>query len=179
MSKYYSNKEMLLRATWAIVELLFFRLSPRLFYSWRNLVLRTLGARLGKNVRIFPSANITFPWLLTVGDNVVISWNVKVYNLGMIVIGSGTVVSQNSHLCGGTHDFTSADFTLLRTGLTIGANVWVAADAFIGPGVSVGDNSVVAARAVVINDVESNTLVAGNPAKKIRTIEKPLRASPR
>jgi putative colanic acid biosynthesis acetyltransferase WcaF len=66
---------------------------------------------------------------------------------------------------------------LLRTGLRIGANVWVAADAFVGPGVNIGDNVVVGARSVVLRDVEANTLVAGNPAKPVRKIEKPLRTT--
>lgn len=160
---------------WAVVRPVFFSLSPRMFYSWRVLVLRLMGAKIGKNVQIFPSANIMFPWMLKVEDNVIISWDVKVYNLGPITIGSDTIISQYAHLCGGTHDFTSRDFTLHRTGLTIGKNVWIAADAFIGPGVSIGDNSVVGARAVVIKDVQPDTLVGGNPAKPIRTINKPVR----
>jgi len=170
MPKYYSNKEIILRAIWAIVEPLFFRLSPRLFYSWRNMILRGMGAKLGNNVRIFPTARITFPWLLKAGDDVVISWNARVYNLGMITIGSGSVISQYAHLCGGTHDHRSPDFTLLRTGLTIGSKCWIAADAFVGPGVSVGDHSIVGARAVVVHDVQSRTIVAGNPAKVVGNI---------
>jgi len=118
-----------------------------------------------------------FPWLLTIEDDVVISWDVKVYNLGRTRIGAKTVVSQYAHLCGGTHDFKTPEFTLLRTGLTIGKNVWIAADAFIGPGVSIGDNVVVGARAVVLRDVEADTLVAGNPAKAIRKISKPARTT--
>ena len=175
MPKYYSTKEVIQRIVWAIVRPVFFSLSPRMFYSWRVFVLRSMGATIGNNVQIFPSARIMFPWLLTVQDNVIISWDVKVYNLGRITIGSDTIISQYAHLCGGTHDFTSSEFTLLRTGLTIGKNVWIAADTFIGPGVSIGDNSVVGARAVVLKDVEPNTLVGGNPAKPIRTINKPVR----
>jgi putative colanic acid biosynthesis acetyltransferase WcaF len=164
MPKYYSNKELFLRVVWACVEFLFFRFSPRLLYGWRNLILRSMGARIGKNVQIFPSARIMFPWLLEVGDHAIISWDVKVYNLGKISIGRHTVVSQYVHLCGGTHDFRSPVFTLLRTGLTIGNNVWIAADAFIGPGVVVNDGAVVAARAVVIKEVTRGTIVGGNPA---------------
>jgi putative colanic acid biosynthesis acetyltransferase WcaF len=160
---------------WGIIEPVFFALSPRLFYSWRNLLLRMMGARIGRNVQIFPSAKITYPWLLEVGDHCVISWNVKVYNLGLISIGSRTVISQHVHLCGGTHDFSTPQFTLLRTGLSIGQNVWIAADAFVGPGVVVGDNSIVGARAVVVANVEPSTLVAGNPAKLVRNINKPPR----
>ena len=177
MPKYYSNKETFLRIVWAFIEPVFFRLSPRLFYGWRNFILRLFGAKIGRGVKIYPSAKITFPWLLIVEDNVVISWHVKVYNLGPVFIGSRTVISQYAHLCGGTHDFQNPDFLLLRTGLRIGANVWVAADAFVGPGVNIGDNVVVGARSVVLRDVEANTLVAGNPAKPVRKIEKPLRTT--
>lgn len=177
MAAYYSSKELLLRFIWAFFEPLFFRLSPRLFYGWRNFILRLFGAKIGRGVKIYPSARIMFPWLLVVEDHVVISWDVKVYNLGTISIGAKTVVSQYAHLCGGTHDFQKPDFLLLRTGLRIGSNVWIAADAFIGPGVNVGDNVVVGARAVVLHDVEANTLVGGNPAKPIRRIEKPQRTT--
>ncbi|MEI7675410.1 MAG: putative colanic acid biosynthesis acetyltransferase [Bacteroidales bacterium] len=170
MSSYYSKKEFILRVIWGVICPLFFRLSPRLCYGWRNQILRLMGAKIGKNVRIFPSTVITFPWLLVVGDNVVISWDVRIYNLGMTTIGEKTIISQHAHLCGGTHDFESKGFALQRTGLTIGKRVWIAADAFIGPQVIVGDDSVVAARAVVVKNVDPNTLVGGNPAKVIRSI---------
>lgn len=175
MTAYYSSKELLLRLLWAFFEPVLFRFSPRLFYGWRNMILRIFGASIGNNVQIFPSARIMFPWLLTVGNNVVVSWDVKIYNLGAITIGDNTIISQYAHLCGGTHDYNSPDFTLLRTGLTIGKNVWIAADAFVGPGISVGDNVVVGARAVVLNNVGDNILIAGNPAKEIRKIDKPAR----
>lgn len=170
MSSYYSKKELILRVIWGIVYPIFFRTSPRLCYGWRNQILRLMGAKIGRNVRIFPSAIITFPWLLEIGDHVVISWGVKIYNLGMTTIGDKTIISQHAHLCGGTHDFEHKGFVLQRTGLTIGKRVWIAADAFIGPRVIVGDDSVVAARAVVVKDVEANTLVGGNPAKLIRRV---------
>jgi len=160
---------------WAVADFILFRLSPRPFYGWRNTVLRIFGATIGKQVKIYPSARIMFPWMLKVDDRVVISWEVTVYNLGLIDIGADTVISQNVHLCGGTHDYLSPQFTLLRTGLTVGRNVWIAADAFISPGVNVGDNSIVAARSVVVKDVEQGTVTAGNPARVIKKIDKPVR----
>ncbi len=172
MSTYYSNKEIVFRLIWGIVEPLFFSFSPRLFYGWRNFVLRAMGAEIGKGVKVYPSAKIMFPWLLQVGDRSVISWGVKVYNLGVVSIGSGTVVSQYVHLCGGTHDYLSENFNLVRLGLSIASNVWIGADAFIGPGVKVNDGSVIAARAVVMKDVPSLTVVGGNPARVIKTLEK-------
>jgi putative colanic acid biosynthesis acetyltransferase WcaF len=171
MNKNYSTKEKLLRIVWRVVEPVFFSYSPRLFYSWRNLVLRIMGARLGTNVKIYPSARIMYPWLLEIKDNTTISWGVIIYNLGLIKIGSGTMISQYAHLCGGTHDYTSGEFELLRSGLKVGNNVWIAADSFIGPGVTVHDGSIVAARAVVTKDVETGTIVGGNPSKEIRKLK--------
>ena len=163
----YTGREILLRAIWALVNPIFFTYSFRLFYGWRNLVLRMMGAKIGRNVKIYPSAKIMYPWLLEIGDNTTISWDVKIYNLGFSKIGSNTMISQYSHLCGGTHDFRSPNFDLKRTGFTIGDNVWIAADAFVGPEVTVNNGAVVGARAVVIEDVAAGSIVAGNPAKII------------
>jgi len=126
-----------------------------------------MGAKIGKRVKIYPSADITFPWLLQVNNNVVIAWGVKIYNLGNIKIGEKTIISQFAHLCGGTHDYRNPGFNLLRTGIEIGNNVWIATEAFIGPNVYVGDNAVVGARAAVFQNVLPGTIVGGNPAKQI------------
>jgi putative colanic acid biosynthesis acetyltransferase WcaF len=94
---------------------------------------------------------------------------VTVYNLGKVTIGHNTVVSQNAYLCGGTHDYTLTTMPLIKAEITIGNNVWICAGAFIGPGITVGDGAVVAARAVVVKDVEPWTVVGGNPARFIKT----------
>ena len=112
-----------------------------------------------------------YPWLLEIGERSVISWNVKVYNPGKITIGKNTVISQYRHLCAATHDYDSPNFQLLKQPIAIGSNVWIAADAFIGPGVRIGDGAVVAARAVVVRDVASVTLVAGNPARVVKELD--------
>jgi putative colanic acid biosynthesis acetyltransferase WcaF len=173
MPEFYTKREILLRVIWGFIEPVFFSYSPRLFYGWRNFILRMLGAKIGKGVKIYPSARIMYPWLLQIGDFTTISWQVKVYNLGKTIIGHHTMVSQYSHLCGGTHDYISGNFELLRTGLTIGNNVWIAADAFIGPGITVHDGALVAARAVVVKDVVSGAIMGGNPAREIGRLEKP------
>ena len=163
----YTFRENILRVLWSIFSVCF-RYSPRLLYGWRNFILRMFGAKIGKGVKIFPSAKIMFPWNLEIGEGAVISWGVIVYNLGKITIGNQTVISQYTHICAGTHDYTSKDFTLLKTPIVIGSNVWVAADAFIGPTVNIGNGAVVAARSVVSKDVPENYIVAGHPAKKIK-----------
>lgn len=108
------------------------------------------------------------PWLLKVGAYSCLGDGVNVYNLGPVSIGEHTVVSQNVHICAGTHDYTRPALPLLRLPITIGSGVWVCADAFVGPGVTIGDNSVVGARAVVTKDVPPAVVVAGNPARVVR-----------
>lgn len=175
-NKNYTVREKVLRVIWGFVSPIFFRYSPRLFYFWRNALLRMMGARIGKNVKIYPSAEIMYPWLLEIGDNTTISWGVRIYNLALSKIGSNTMISQYSHLCGGTHNFRSQNFDLVRTGFTIGNRVWLAADSFIGPGIHVKDGAVVAARAVVVKDVEPGVIVAGNPARQIGNADQLNRA---
>ena len=79
-------------------------------------------------------------------------------------------LSQGAHLCAGTHDWQKPDRPLLRPPITIEADVWVCAEAFIGPSVTIGNNSIVGARAVVMKNVPSRVVVVGNPANVVREI---------
>jgi len=156
------------RTLWAWVQATLFACSPSRCFAWRRLLLKAFGARVGAACRIERSVRVTHPWLLTLGDRCTLGAGVKVYNLGAIRVGDHTVISQHVHLCAGTHDFRDPHFPLVRSEITIGRSVWVAADAFIGPGVTLGDNCVVAARSVVVTDVANNALVGGNRAKVLR-----------
>ena len=124
---------------------------------------------MGKAAAVHSTTKILHPWLFEMGDWSNLSSNVVVYNLGPVKIGHHTVVSQDAYLCAGTHDYTVPTLPLRREPITIGSGVWVAAGAFIGPGVTVGDNTVVGARAVVMKDVPGNVVVAGNPAKVLKS----------
>lgn len=163
----YSGKEKLLRVLWMAGRLVF-QFSPRPCFGFRRWWLRLFGAQVGSHVHIYPSAHIYFPWNLSIGDWSSIGEWALVYNLGPVSIGAKTTVSQRSHLCAGTHDYTDPTMPLIKQPITIGDQVWVCADAFIGPGVQVGDGAVVGARAVVVKNVEPWTVVAGNPARIIR-----------
>lgn len=163
----YSASEQWQRVLWALAQPLF-RFSPRHLYGWRNMLLRALGARIGRQVRIYPSARLFLPSLLRVGDHATIGPDTRLYNLGPMDIGVQVTVSQGAHLCGGTHDDSDPSLRLIRAPLRLEDGCWVCADAFIGPGVTVGEGAVVGARAVAMRDVPAWTVVAGNPARFIR-----------
>lgn len=171
--KYYSLKELLKRLFWSLVGSKLFIIIPRHLYQLRNILLRLFGAEIGRNSKIFPTVKITHPWLLKVGDNTVISWNVTIYNLALLEIGNDTIISQNVHFCGGSHDYKSKGFELIRSKIKICDNVWIAADAFIGPSVTVQSNCIIAARSVCVKNIEPNSMVGGNPACLIKKFEKP------
>ena len=102
------------------------------------------------------------------GDDVAIGDHTNVYNLGFIRIGDRTTISQGAHLCGGSHDLNMSAFPLVRAEINVGSDCWICADAFVGPFVTIGDQSVVGARAVAVKNVPSGIIVAGNPAKKVK-----------
>lgn len=163
----YSRKEMVSRALWGVVQP-FFRFSPRICFGWRRFLLRLFGARIGQEVHIYNSATIYMPWNLEVGDWSSIGEHAFIYNLGKITIGSKATISHRAHLCAGTHDYEDRTLPLLKLPVVVKDSAWICADAFVGPGVTVGEGAVVGARAVVVKDVGPWNVVAGNPAILIK-----------
>lgn len=166
-SRKYSPAELLRRVAWSAARPLF-RFSPRPCFAWRRFLLRVFGGKVGAQVHVYGTADIMFPWNLEIGDWSAIGERALIYNLGRITIGSRVTVSQGAHLCAGTHDYTRPDLPLLKPPIVVRDQAWICADAFVGPGVTVGDGAVVGARAVVVKDVAGWTVVAGNPAREIR-----------
>lgn len=160
----WTRAELIGRAVWEILAAPMFALTPRPLWLWRRLLLRAFGAQIGAQAHICPTVRIQIPWNLCMGDYSAIGDRALIYNLGRIKIGANATISQNAHLCAGSHDFRSPAMALLKLPITIGDGAWICADAFIGPDVAIGDGAVVAARAVVVRDVEANVVVAGNPA---------------
>lgn len=163
----YTKKEIIWRILWGLT-LPLFRFSPRTFFKWRSFLLGLFGAKIGKDVHIYNSVIIYFPWNLEIGDFSSIGEYVFIYNLGKIKLGTKATISQRAHLCAGSHDYTEAELPLLKSPIVIADKVWVCADAFIGPGVSVGEGAVVGARAVVTKNVDPWVVVVGNPALPIK-----------
>ncbi len=152
---------------WWTVRDIFFRHSPQPFYGWRRWLLRLFGARIGAKVKIRETVRVTFPWKLRIDDYAWVGDFVELYTLGPIHIGEHAVVSQKSYLCTGTHDHRSPSFDISTQSIVIAPQAWVAADVFVGPGVTVGLGAVVAARSTLLNDVAPYAIVAGAPARVV------------
>ena len=163
----YTTGEQLRRLLWIFGQLLF-RFSPRPCFGWRRMVLRCFGASVGNHVNTYPSTRIYFPWNLTVGDWSAIGEDALIYNLGPVTLGQKVTVSHRAHLCAGTHDFLRPDMALLKPPIAIGEGAWICADAFVGPGVTIGALCVVGARSVVVRDLPPGTVCAGNPCRVLK-----------
>jgi putative colanic acid biosynthesis acetyltransferase WcaF len=163
----YSRFDIFRRVLWSMVGPLF-RYSPRICFGWRRFLLRLFGAKVGDRTNIYNTANIYMPWNLAIDSHSSIGEWALIYNLGKITIGSRATISQRAHLCAGTHDYSRADLPLLKPPIVISDQVWVCADAFVGPGVTIGEGAVVGARAVIMKDVDPWAVVAGNPVRFIK-----------
>lgn len=162
------------RLLWEVIWSLFFRPSPRwILNSWRRCLLRAFGARVGKGCRIDPSARIWAPWNLEIGDYVAVAEGVDIYCVSRVSIGSKVTISQRAFLCTASHEIKSLTRPLVHAPINIANHVWVAAEAMVHPGVSVGEGAVIAARGVLRNDAQAWTIWAGNPAREVgkRNIE--------
>ncbi len=163
----WSRKELAGRFLWALMHPLFIWI-PRPVWGWRRSLLRLFGARIGREVHIYPTARITNPWNLTIGDQSAVGDRVTLYALGPITIGERVTISQGAHLCAGTHDHRDPAMPLLKPPIVVDHDTWICADAFIGPGVHVGASAVIGARCVVMKDVEPGAVMVGNPARVLR-----------
>lgn len=152
-------------AAWVVCKTLFFLPRWPLPSAWRAALLRLFGAQIGRGAIIRSGINITFPWRLTLGDHVWIGEEAFILNLANVTIGSDSCISQRAFLCTGSHDFRSEHFDLIAKPITIGSGAWVAALAFVGPGVTIGDGSMVSAGSVVSRDVAAGMIASGNPAQ--------------
>lgn len=156
------------RIFWAVTNATLFRfLGGRIGWPFRRMILQAFGATVDKKAYIYARCKIFAPWKLTVG-RACIGPRTEIYNKAPVSIGNDSVVSQGAFICTASHDITSLMLPLVSKPIAIGNNVWIAANTFVGPGVTIGDGAVVAATATVVRDVAPWTLVGGNPAIEIK-----------
>lgn len=167
-----SSSSKLKRLVWRFVWLLIFRPTPSWCLDrWRLMLLRLFGAKFGQGCRVASSVKVWAPWNLEMGDYVCLAEGVDCYSVSSIHIGSKVTISQRAFLCSASHDVTSLARPLIHAPIVIKEHAWVCAEAFVGAGITIAEGAVVGARSVVTKDVESWSIVAGNPAKFIKKRE--------
>ena len=158
----------LYRLAWSITWVLLASWTPNMLFGWRRFLLRLFGAKIAPTAGIYPTARIWSPANLEVGDYAFIAARVTVYSMAKITFAPYSLASQDASVVAGTHDIESEDFQLQARPITIGRRAWIAAEAFVGPGVTVGEGAVLGARGCAFKDLEPWTVYVGNPARAIK-----------
>jgi putative colanic acid biosynthesis acetyltransferase WcaF len=156
---------------WTIIWPVFCGWTPKPLNAWRLMWLRIFGCRIEGTPFVHQRARIQIPWHVTLHDKSCVGDRANLYSLGEIELRRSCVIAQEAYLCTGTHDFNNPKLPLVTAKITIGIDAFVGARAFIMPGVQVGDGAVVGACSLVIDNVEPRMIVAGSPARFIRSRE--------
>lgn len=171
-SPVFSLQNKIIRLIWGFVYFSLFRFSPVFLFQWRNYILRVFGAKVSGSCRIYPSVKIWLPANLQIDELATLGPSVNVYNQGLITIGKEVIISQGSHICASTHDYNDPLHPLILKPIVIEDHVWVCADAFVGPGVTLAEGCVIGARAAIFKNSQPWSVYSGNPAQLIKQREK-------
>lgn len=136
------------------------------WYALRRVILRFFGARVAKNAIVRPSVRIDAPWRLTIEEHGTLGDFSVVSGDADVIIGKAATVSQYAQLCTSPTPRTSGTGTSPRA-ITLGAHAWVAAEAFVGPGVQLGEGTILGARGVAEGHLRPWTIYGGHPARVI------------
>jgi putative colanic acid biosynthesis acetyltransferase WcaF len=164
-------RERLLESLWDIFGQPLMRLTFHNWYGLRRLLLTIFGAQIHPTARIRPSARISYPWRLSVGAHSTVGDHAILFCLGPVTIGDRCTISQYSHLCTATHDYTSRSMSLVTKPIVVEDDAWIAADVFIGPGVRIGRDALIGARSTVFHSLPPRMICGGDNAKPIRPRE--------
>ena len=159
------------RGIWQFLVKPVYRVLPFRRNRLRVAILRLMGAKIGRSPFIERRIDILMPWNLELDDYVALGHDITILNFAPVRIGAMTVISQNVHLCTGSHDHTHPQFPLVFDSIEVGSESWVASGAFVAPGVTIGRGSVIGANSVVTKDMPEWKVCAGNPCKPIKDRE--------
>jgi len=132
------------------------------------MLLRVFGARMGPNCHFYPKSKVWAPWNLICADQVTVADDAEIYNPSEISFGSHAILSQQSYLCGATHDYDDPAFPLIAFSMEVGAYSWVCARASVLPGINIGEGAVLGLGAVATRDLEPWAVYTGSPAVKVK-----------
>lgn len=156
---------------WKFVNRTLFRFTPpilTIFRKYRVLLVRSFGGKIDWSASLHPSAVIDYPWNLRMGRKSSLGEKSWVYAMDNITVGELSCIGKDVYLLTGSHDICRSTFDLVTRPITIGDGCWIATASTVLPGVTIGDYSVIAAGSVVSKNVDSNSVVGGNPAKFIK-----------
>ena len=153
---------------WRIVNITVFKWSPFFCRKFRVFLLKCFGAKIDWSCSIDRLVEIDGPWFLTMGKQSRLTDYAWLRCRAPVVIGRNVCVGRGVRIMTGSHDVASPDFRLVTAPVTIADNAWIATQAFIQKGITIGEGAVVAACAVVIKDVAPWSIVGGNPARFIK-----------
>jgi len=130
---------------------------------------------LDENIYLMRNGNLEVydGGLLEIGNNVSINKNFSIVSRNKITIGNNVSIGPNCCIYDHDHDFSNKDLLIQKQGynskeIFIGNNVWIASNVFIRKGVKISNGAIIASGSIVVNDVEENTVVGGNPAKFLK-----------
>lgn len=137
----------------------------------RDLFTRLFGKPVDPSFRVFPPFYTDFGKNITVGKNVFINACCHFQDQGGITLGDNCLVGHNVVFATLNHGFAPEERqSMLPAPIVVGRNVWIGSNSTILQGVTIGDNSIIAAGSVVTKNVPANAIVAGVPARFIRSI---------
>lgn len=149
---------------WSVCWRIFCSWTPKPFNAWRLIWLRIFGAKIYGKPFVHQNVRIKIPWKLTLHDRACLGDGVHAYSLGEIEVFQEATVAQEAYLCTGTHKFDHPNRPLQTGKITIERHAFIGARAFVMPGLTIGERSIVGACSVVTKDVAPGSIVAGNPA---------------
>ncbi|WP_035929461.1 DapH/DapD/GlmU-related protein [Kocuria rosea] len=137
----------------------------------RELLAQLTGKPVDESVTVFPPFYADFGKNITLGKRIFINSGCKFQDQGGVLIGDGCLIGHNTVLATLNHDLTpSRRADMHPAPIVIGRNVWIGSNVTVLPGVTIGDDAVVAAASVVTKDVPAQTVVVGSPARVVRSL---------
>lgn len=168
-NSWYSPGGKVRRLLWYVCNAVFVNSSVPYPSSFKAVLLRLFGAKVGRGVVIKPCVNIKFPWFLELGDSVWLGEGVWIDNLTDVKVGTHVCISQGAYVLTGNHDYKRVAFDLIVSPVVIEDGVWVGAKAVVCPGTTLRTHAVVVAGSVISRDTKAWTVYGGNPAGPVRS----------